>query len=105
MNVHNNALLCVLALSAVVASPCRAADQSACKITINTPAAGGTVGRSGIAEGAAVLPPGSFPGRTQDSRGERMWPQGGGPRLLEERGAWSVHVNYGERPDIGSDLR
>ena|SRR5260370_862853 len=97
-------LLLGLALLIAFGLTAQAAERS-CRIAINTPAVGAAVGRAGMADGTAEMPEGSFLWAYARIRGEtEVWPQGGGPRALEEGGAWSVHTYYGVQADVGANF-
>jgi hypothetical protein len=80
------------------------AESGACKISIDSPATGATVGRSGTVEGTAVVPLGKYLWGFGHLVGDsEVWPQGGGPRILTD-GRFMLRARYGEASDIGENF-
>jgi len=79
-------------------------EVKGCRVEMLAPRPGETVGPTGVVEGTASIPEGTYlwvlDRRTSMNR---WWPQGGGPARVES-GEWSVSVRYGTERDRGREL-
>lgn len=79
-------------------------EVKGCRVEMLAPRPGETVGPTGVVEGTASIPEGTYLWVLDRRKSmNRWWPQGGGPARIEQ-GKWSVSVRYGTERDRGGEL-